>query len=216
MANRARSTVRGISILGNTISGLDLLNWRKVYNALVIPVLTYGAQVWYTGRNQKGLVHKLQVAQNEGIRKIGGVFKTMLIDPLHNLLGVLPISYVLPKLMHSYALRLQGLPPNAKVRTVLNIDQCRYWPTYINPPTNLSWASLGISPSTYRLKDPCTARSWSHPRITYEPPPPNPTIYKDDLAHPREYDTHIFIFTHIHRGHPYALYFIKQGGRVSH
>jgi hypothetical protein len=55
-----------------------------------------------------------------------------------NLLGVPPISYVLPKLMHSYALRLQGLPPNAKVCTVLDIDQCRYWPTYINPPTNLS------------------------------------------------------------------------------
>jgi hypothetical protein len=45
MANRARSTVWGISILGNTISGLNLLNWRKVYNALVIPILTYGAQV---------------------------------------------------------------------------------------------------------------------------------------------------------------------------
>jgi hypothetical protein len=122
MANCARSTVRGISILGNTISGLDLLNWRKVYNALVIPVLTYGAQVWYTGRNQKSLVHKLQVAQNEGIRKIRGVFKTTPIDPLHNLLGVPPISYVLPKLMHSYTLRLQRLPSNAKVRTVLDAD----------------------------------------------------------------------------------------------
>jgi hypothetical protein len=118
--------------------------------------------------------------------------------------------------MHSYALRLQGLPPNAKVHTVLDVDQCRYWPTYINPPTNLSRASLGISPSTYRPKDPCTAGSWSHPRVTNEPPPPNPTIYKDDLAHPREYDTHIFIFTHIHREHPYALYFIKKDGRVSH
>jgi hypothetical protein len=151
-----------------------------------------------------------------GIHKIGGMFKTTPIDPLHNLLGVPPISYVLPKLMHSYTLRLQGLPPNAKVCTVLDVDQCRYWPTYINPPTNLSRASLGIGPSTYRPKDPSTTGSWSHPRITYEPPPPNPTIYKDDLAHPREYNTHIFIFTHIHRGHPYALYFIKQGGRVSH
>jgi hypothetical protein len=62
MANRTCSTIRGINILGNTQRGLNLLNWRKVYNALVIPVLTYGAQVWYTGHNQKGLVHKLQVA----------------------------------------------------------------------------------------------------------------------------------------------------------
>jgi hypothetical protein len=138
MANRARSTICGINILGNTQRGLDLLNWRKVYNALVIPVLTYGAQVWYTGHNQKGLVHKLQVAQNEGVRKIAGVFKTTPIKPLHNLLGIPPISYVLSKLMHAYSLRLQGLPPNAKVRTVLLTDQCHYWPEYINPPTNLS------------------------------------------------------------------------------
>ena len=216
MANHAQSTVQGISILRNTVNGLDLLNWHKVYNALVIPILTYGAQVWYTGRNQKGLIHKLQIAQNEGIRKIGGVFKTTPIDPLHNLLGVPPILYVLPKLMHSYALRLKGLSPNAKVHTVLDTDQCRYWPSYINLPTNLSRASLGIGPSTYRPKDPCTAGLWSHPHVTHEPPPPNPTTYKDDLAHPWEYDTHIFIFMHIHRELPYALYFIKRNRRVSH
>jgi len=43
MANRIHSTIRGISIIGNTISSLNLLNWHKVYNALVISVLTYGA-----------------------------------------------------------------------------------------------------------------------------------------------------------------------------
>jgi hypothetical protein len=48
MVNRARSTIRGISILGNSIRGLDFMNWRRVYNALVIPTLTYGAQVWYS------------------------------------------------------------------------------------------------------------------------------------------------------------------------
>ena len=145
------------------LRNIDLLNWHKVYNALVIPILTYGAQAWYMGHNQKGLIHKLQVAQNEGICKIGGVFKTMPLNPLHNLLGVPPISYVLPKLMHSYDLRLQDLPPDAKVHTVLDTDQCHYWPTYINPSTNLSQASLGIGPSMYWPKDPCTARIWSHP-----------------------------------------------------
>jgi hypothetical protein len=126
MANHTCLTIRGISILGNTQCSLDLLNWRKVYNALIIPVLTYGVQVWYTGHKQKGLIHKLQVTQNEGICKIASAFRTMPIDPLHNLLGVLPISYVLPKLMHVYTLRLQGLPPNLKVHTILDTDQCHY------------------------------------------------------------------------------------------
>jgi hypothetical protein len=43
MANRTCSNIRGINILGNSIRGLDFLNWQKVYNALIILGLTYGA-----------------------------------------------------------------------------------------------------------------------------------------------------------------------------
>jgi len=59
MASRTHSTIHGINILGNSVRGLNLLNWRKVYNTLVIPVLTYGMTVWYTGTGQKGLVQCL-------------------------------------------------------------------------------------------------------------------------------------------------------------
>jgi hypothetical protein len=45
MTNCAHSTIRGINLLGNSVRGLDFLNWHKVYNALVIPTLTYGTQV---------------------------------------------------------------------------------------------------------------------------------------------------------------------------
>jgi len=38
------------------------MNWCKVYNTLVIPVLMYGAPVWYTRVCQKGLIKRLQVA----------------------------------------------------------------------------------------------------------------------------------------------------------
>jgi len=51
MVNRACSTICRISILGNSIQGLDFLNWCHVYNVLIVPVLTYGAQVWYIGVN---------------------------------------------------------------------------------------------------------------------------------------------------------------------
>jgi hypothetical protein len=90
MANHACSTIRGVNLLGNSIRGLDFLNWRKVYNALVIPVLTYGAQVWYTGVGQKGLVQHLQVAQNKGIHKITSTFRTLPVEPLHNMTGIPP------------------------------------------------------------------------------------------------------------------------------
>jgi len=94
MANHARSTIHGILILGNSIRGLNFLHWRQVYNALVIPVLTYRLQVWYTSIQQKGLIQQLQVTQNEGICKLTRVFKTTPIEPLHNLTGIPPISYL--------------------------------------------------------------------------------------------------------------------------
>jgi hypothetical protein len=37
------------------------MNWRQVYNALIIPTLTYRAQVWYTGVQQKRLLSHLQI-----------------------------------------------------------------------------------------------------------------------------------------------------------
>jgi len=45
IVNCAQSTIHGISILGNSIRGLNFMNWRHIYNTLVIPILTYGAQV---------------------------------------------------------------------------------------------------------------------------------------------------------------------------
>ena len=102
------------------------MNWRKVYNALVIPILTYRAQVWYIGVKQKGLLSCLQMAQNEGQHKITGMFKTTPIKPLHNLTHIPSITYLMGKLIHSYIHRLQRLPLHAKVQKVLTQDQCRY------------------------------------------------------------------------------------------
>jgi hypothetical protein len=111
MTNQAHSTIRGINLLGNSIHGLDFLNWCKVYNALVIPMLTYSTQVWYTGISQKGLLHKMQVVQNEGIHKITRVFRTTPVEPLHNLMGIPPIPYLMTKLMDSYINRLWNMAP---------------------------------------------------------------------------------------------------------
>jgi hypothetical protein len=138
MVNRACSTIRGISILGNLIHGLDFMNWRQVFNALIIPTLTYGAQVWYMGIQQKHLLTCLQTTQNEGLHKMTRVFRTTPIEPLHNLTCVPPIPYLMDKLMHSYTHRLWDLPSSTKVRTILTTNQCRYWPEHINPTTNLT------------------------------------------------------------------------------
>ena len=95
--------------------------------------MTYGVPVWYMGNSQKGHIKLLQTAQHEGIHKLLGVFKTTLIEPLHNLMGIPPIHYLLDKLLSAYTHRLRAMPPNALVHMVLETDQCCIWPDYFTP-----------------------------------------------------------------------------------
>ena len=172
-----------------------------------MPVLTYRAQVWYTGKQQKGLLNRLTVAQNDGLRKITGVFRTTPVEPLTNLTGIPPIPFYMNKLMHVYSHRLRRLDPQVKVRQILTEDRCRYWPTYFNPITNLSRASANLGPSTYRPRDPCTAGPWSHPRVTYTPSPPESVTkqYRGTLARPVPSDLHLFLLHHVRNAAHFGL-----------
>jgi hypothetical protein len=218
MANRARSNIRGVSLLGNLVRGLDFLNWCKVYNVLIIPGLTYGAQIWYTRVNQKGLIQRLQVAQNEGLHKIAGVFKTTPVEPLHNLTGVPPISYVLDKLKHPYSLKLQGTALNAKTRTILYSDQCRYWPDYVCPSTNLTRSFIKPAESMYRPSSPDSNGLEGKPRFLYLPSPP-PHILASHKRRLRERDfhtLHIIVSPYVHDTKTLAIYRSFPGGRIIH
>ena len=76
LATRARSTVLTLGVLGNSIRGISYANWRRVFHSIILPTLTYGAALWYSGTAQKGLTGPLQVAQNDALRKMCGVFRT--------------------------------------------------------------------------------------------------------------------------------------------
>jgi hypothetical protein len=212
MVNCACSTIRDISILGNSIRGLDFINWWRVYNALVIPTLTYGAQVLYTGVQQKRLLNHLQITQNEGLCKMTGVFRTTPTEPLHNLARIPPIPYLMKKLMHSYAHRLWDLPSSVKVCTILTSNLCQYWPEYVNPITNLSRPSINLREAIPRAPVPCTVGTWTHPHFTHLPNPPLHTVmrYKESMVHQEAADTHIFITHHIILHHHLATYHITR------
>jgi hypothetical protein len=49
ISNRVRSTVVALDVLGNSIRGLSFANWRRTFQTIIIPILTYGAALWYTG-----------------------------------------------------------------------------------------------------------------------------------------------------------------------
>jgi hypothetical protein len=45
MCNRARASLKALQVLGNSIRGLSMANWRLVLNAVCLPVLAYGSQM---------------------------------------------------------------------------------------------------------------------------------------------------------------------------
>ena len=168
MAMRARSTIRGLSILGNSIRGLDLLHWKQVYLMYVIPILTYGAEVWFTGHRQKHLVNMLQVAQNEGIRKITGVFRTTPTIVSENMIGIAPIKFALSRSLHSFRNRMSATNPHHILLSILTEDQCTYW--RITPPTNLSSLLHNLTPSTYVHP---SYSPWSPSNLSFAPHNPS-------------------------------------------
>jgi hypothetical protein len=156
----------------------------------------------------------MQIAQNEGLRKLTGVFKMTPIDPLHNLTHIPLIPYLMGKLMHSYTLRIQALPPNTKVHTILSHDQCRYWPDYVHPPTNLSRASsyLRKIPETHRAPAGGTPEAWAHPLLVHLPSPPPHIIsqHKESMARQEAADTHILLYYTPREKSHLASYFIHR------
>jgi hypothetical protein len=75
MYNRVRASIKATQLLGNSTCGIDFAQWRLAYNVICLPVLTYGCQIWYTGK-QRSFIHKLQVVQNEAVKIISRSFKT--------------------------------------------------------------------------------------------------------------------------------------------
>ena len=105
MCNRTRASIKALQLLGNSVCGLDHASWCLVYNAICLPVLTYGCQLWFTNK-QKTLVQKLQTVQNEAVRIIAGAFSMAPHEPLHQLLSILPMDLRLMMLTQNTALCL--------------------------------------------------------------------------------------------------------------
>lgn len=121
MCNRARASLKALQLLGNSVRGLSAASWRLVYNAVCLPVLTYGCQLWFTG-HQKTLIKKLQVVQNEGVKIIAGAFCTAPCDTLHEHLCIFLMHIRINMLMKTSALRLYRLPNQSQLLCRLGKD----------------------------------------------------------------------------------------------
>ncbi|KAL4256815.1 hypothetical protein AB1N83_011417 [Pleurotus pulmonarius] len=114
MCNRAMSKIQALTVLGNSVRGMNHANRRLAYKTIVLPVLTYGVVLWYTGVRQKGLMKQMAKVQNAGLRLILGTFRTSPVAALHHIGSILPIPLLLERTVDNAAIRLRTLPRHAQ------------------------------------------------------------------------------------------------------
>ena len=110
MCNRAMVSTKAMQLLGNTIRGLDMANWRIVLNAVCLPVLAYGLQLWFKPRGSNKLIKMLQVVHKKMVHMVAGAFRTAPCEALCHLTRMLPMKQYAEKLTYTSALRLYRLP----------------------------------------------------------------------------------------------------------
>ena len=130
MSRRALSTISGLRVLANTIRGVSVANARLLYKTVVLPVLTFGSPVWYTGTKQKSLIKPLEHAQNEGLRWLLGAFRTTPSAEMHHIGAIVPIPFLLQRLTTNAATRLLTLPASSQVLARLPPE----WPEHSDAP----------------------------------------------------------------------------------
>jgi ribonuclease HI len=116
MAAKGSNVISGLTCLGNTITGMNAHHLRLLYKTCVIPVITYGCQLWFRPyAKKKSLLKKLQTVQNKGLKRVTGAFKTTLSDALPLLSFQPPIDITIHKLCDSTAIRFFRLPLHSEI-----------------------------------------------------------------------------------------------------
>ena len=153
---------RALACISASTWGVTLQKAREVYRAVVTPMLTFAALIWYTPKNLKGAsekhVDKLAVIQNNCLRIVLGAYRVTPVQVLEAEADVSSIRIQLDKaLLGSKALRGTHLlvqEGNRRIRRKLQPKRGRR----ITPPLPLSqekeaWAArcLGVGPQ--RLKE---------------------------------------------------------------
>lgn len=110
-ATRGSSTVHTLRMLGNSKHGLAPHLRRLLYLSNVVPLLTYGAALWWSPswKGVKGFAKTLQKAQSKAARWITGGFRTTPVGTLEALAGLVPIKSQVNKLVTSHCLRARTL-----------------------------------------------------------------------------------------------------------
>jgi ribonuclease HI len=123
---KAGTSLEALRGLAGSIWGVALGSMRRIYQAIVIPQMLYGAAAWY----QPGIMTRAQLTtitrefatiQKRAACLISGAFRTTAAEALNIELHLLPIRYQLDQLVKATAIRIRtgpihGIPKGMLVR----------------------------------------------------------------------------------------------------
>jgi ribonuclease HI len=189
MAARATATVRAMSILGNTVRGMSHVQLRQLTVSTIVPVLTYGCQLWWGGRCTKANTTRLQVTLNRALRLVCRAFSTTPVPALQYISHIPPLTHTIHRLCYSSSIRLHRLLPNSAVLqrippsppTIILLHRPSNNFTTIKPPQSRLTPLQRIANITHATPqptiDPTLEPPWEdtfseHSQITTILPPP--------------------------------------------
>ena len=112
--NKAFSTIRACSMLGNSVRSIGPHQRAHAYQACVLSVLTYGLPLWYTmwGAGVTRLVQNMERVHSYALGWIVGTFRTTPVGARELIAGVPPLKIVLNLRLRGITARLLSLGEN--------------------------------------------------------------------------------------------------------
>ena len=106
LASRGAAVAGCLEMLATTKGGLSHRNIQTLYNACVLPVLSYAAPVWWNGK--KSQIQKIETIENRCLRTIFPVFNTTPLHAIQAESGIPPLRIWLNYMKQRAAARLSA------------------------------------------------------------------------------------------------------------
>ena len=163
LATRTWSSLRALCVLGNSVHGLSCVSWQRIITSILLPILTYGAETWFTDLCQASYVDTFQVALNEACRKVGGIFRTTPSYLIHKLVTIPPIQYQLHHKLRLMSSRLLCAPPTYPLHVPSLIQGPSGTPGFLPlPEVYPAWSHPADSPLPFVSPPFPFEAHWSH------------------------------------------------------
>ena len=120
-ANKAMSMVKCLKLLGNSAQGISPLQKCLLYRCCTLPIALYGFQLWFYNKALISYHMKiLNKMQRRAAIWILGAFKTLPLEGIEAIAGIIPIKFHLQKIAKRSQIHPFKLPTNHILRNLMD------------------------------------------------------------------------------------------------